>query len=419
MARSSDFAAEELFLYQTLKKLRAKIAHLQAAVKEKEDRLKELHAYLLTLVKDGLDEAGNGAIFAEIAGEESLYKMYFSELAEYQRIESSPYFGKIVYREESADKDTVLYIGKKGIIDFAYDEIPVIDWRAPVSEVYYESRLGRTSFQSPGGTREIDLKLKRTLKIKNSVLQNIYDAEVVLNDDILIDYINQSKGLVLNDIVATIQKEQNVIIRKPLSRNLIVQGVAGSGKTTVAVHRVSYLMYNNKDKLNCDNVYIIAANPLFLNYITSMLPDLDVPSIKQSTMQEILTDAFEGIVKGEYKIDDSCSAVYDNAAFADASERCIQEAEDKIFTRENLNLLGFDLLTEAQLQNIKNDKSESTRGKARLLDEAILTNLSDYKTLIILSAIKIIPTSKRRSKPLLILKTLILIKSIFQKTTIN
>jgi DNA helicase-2/ATP-dependent DNA helicase PcrA len=383
MLKDSIFVSEELFLEKTLEKLRAKINYLKEACQEKENHLKELHMYLFEVVKDGLDKSSNGAIFAEIAGEESVLKLYSSELADYIRIENSPYFGKIVYNEESEEKDSVIYIGKKGINDFEKDEIPVIDWRAPISEVYYNCRLGSTSFQSPGGIINIDLKLKRTLKIKNSVLQNIYDADVVLNDDILIDYINQSKGLVLSDIVATIQKEQNTIIRKPLSRNLIVQGVAGSGKTTVAVHRVSYLMFNNKERLNSENVYIIAANPLFLNYITSMLPDLDVPSINQFTMQEILADEFEGVIKRSNKIGHTSNDVYDNASFIINFENFIKEAEDSIFTRENLNFLGFDLLTESQLQNIKNDKSEYTRSKAKLLDEIILTNLSDYRSRII------------------------------------
>ena len=383
MLKNDVFVSEELFLEKTLDRLKSKIAQLEQACKEKENYLKELHTDLLEAVKNGLDKSTNGVIFAEIAGQESVLRLFSTELAEYIRIQSSPYFGKIIYREDSSDKDTVLYIGKKGIADFEQDEILVIDWRAPISEVYYNSKLGRTSFISPAGIVEMYLKSKRTLKIKNSVLQNIYDADVVLNDDILIDYINQSKNLVLSDIVATIQKEQNAIIRKPFPRNLIVQGVAGSGKTTVAVHRVSYLMYNNKEKLNSDNVYIIAANPLFLGYITSMLPDLDVPTIKQFTMQEILTDEFESVIKSGYKLENTTNTLYDNSTFVTSFDRFIKETEDKVFTRENLNFLGFDLLTESQLQNIKNDKSEYTRSKAKLLDTTILTNLSDYRNRIL------------------------------------
>lgn len=200
---------------------------------------------------------------------------------------SKPYFGRIVFRDETLGKEEDLYIGRGGIARDTTHQM-VIDWRAPVANAYYENGLGKCSYPSPSGAPvSIDLKLKRTYEIEDGKLLDFYDTEVVANDDLLTKYLARNKQAVLGEIIATIQKEQNDIIRKSPYHSLIVQGVAGSGKTTVAMHRISFILYNYQERFKPDDFYIVGSNRILLNYITGVLPDLDVYGIRQMTMEQL------------------------------------------------------------------------------------------------------------------------------------
>lgn len=134
--------------------------------------------------------------------------------------------------------------------------------------------------------------MKRTYEIENDTLKDFYDSDVVANDELLTKYLAKNKKAVLGEIIATIQKEQNEIIRKSPKQNVIVQGSAGSGKTTVAMHRISYILYNYDKEFLPEDFYIIGSNRILLNYITSVLPDLDVYGIRQMTMEQIFHKTF-------------------------------------------------------------------------------------------------------------------------------
>jgi DNA helicase-2/ATP-dependent DNA helicase PcrA len=204
-----------------------------------------------------------------------------------------PYFGRIDYKEEGDKVSYSLYLGKNGVRKNITESM-IVDWRAPISSVYYESDIGRSSYGTPLGERiEIELFLKRTYEIENSKLIDFYDSDVVANDEFLTKYLSKNKEVVLGEIIATIQKEQNEIIRDIPWHNVIVQGVAGSGKTTVAMHRISYILYNYKEKFRPDEFFIIGSNKMLLNYITGVLPNLDVYNVNQMTMEEFLIDLLD------------------------------------------------------------------------------------------------------------------------------
>lgn len=203
-----------------------------------------------------------------------------------ERALKKPYFGRIGYLDERMNRMESFYIGKCGISTDAAHHL-VIDWRAPVANVYYENGLGKCRYISPGGEVPIELRMKRTYEIEDGKLLDFYDTEVVANDDLLMKYLGKNKQAVLGEIVATIQKEQNEIIRCSPYHNLIVQGVAGSGKTTVAMHRISYILYNYEERFRPEDFYIVGSNRILLNYITSVLPDLDVYGVRQMTMEEL------------------------------------------------------------------------------------------------------------------------------------
>lgn len=185
------------------------------------------------------------------------------------------------------DRTEVFYLGKGGVMKDR-THILVVDWRAPIANVYYENGLGECSYLAPAGRKyTIDLKRKRTYEIEQERLIDYYDSEVVANDELLTKYLAKNKEAVLGEIIATIQKEQNDIIRKSPYRNMIVQGVAGSGKTTVAMHRISYILYNYAKDFKPEDFYIIGSNRILLNYITGVLPELDVHGVKQMTMEQL------------------------------------------------------------------------------------------------------------------------------------
>lgn len=205
-------------------------------------------------------------------------------IANLETSQDNPYFARIDFTSDDDKKSNVIYIGKNGVIDDKNDII-VTDWRAPISSLYYNSEIGNCSYSSPDGIIRGSLDLKRQFEIKDGELQEYFDVDLVSNDALLQKYLNDNNDNRLKTIVSTIQKEQNDVIRQALNDNLIVQGVAGSGKTTVALHRIAYLVYNYINSIKQEQYLVIGPNPVFLKYIQSVLPELDVTGVQQLTYE--------------------------------------------------------------------------------------------------------------------------------------
>ena len=209
----------------------------------------------------------------------SLFHNTQSQLRENQRdlircrkARKKPYFGRIDFRDPKLPCAESYYVGRVGISENGSDPA-VIDWRAPVASVYYENTMGRCSYTVKNeGHCEIDLKRKRTYEIAEDRLLDFYDSDVVANDELLTKYLARNKSAVLGEIIATIQKEQNAVIRRSPKMNLIVQGVAGSGKTTVAMHRISYILYNYEEDFRPEDFYIIGSNRILLELYYQCAP---------------------------------------------------------------------------------------------------------------------------------------------------
>ncbi|MDL2287502.1 AAA family ATPase [Eubacteriales bacterium OttesenSCG-928-G02] len=375
MDTSVDKINEEIYLKNTIIKIESRIKELEDICKERFKRIQELSLYT---------DPKSPEFTFELPSEKALYEGNLNELSKLKGVADNPYFGKINYIDILKDKDTTLYIGKKGVNEFKDTDIPVIDWRAPVANIYYSCKFGVTSYTALERRIPIDLKQKRTLKIRNKIIESIYDADVVLNDDLLVNYLNQNKNLVLNEIVATIQEEQNEIIRKNFKKSLIVQGVAGSGKTTVAIHRISYLLYSYNKDITSDNIILIASNPLFLNYITSMLPDLDVPVIKQDTMTNIIEAEFDYTLSLKKMSNASSGIDYSNDTYIHEFYKLITEAEKEIFDITDIKCFDTNLIYEFQMQRILNNKALSFTEKAKAFDTIVMENLDNKKRDIML-----------------------------------
>ena len=262
--------------------------------KHLEDVKTELKASKAHYLKKLEDLDNNKAIDPDLA--ESLALTYLKALDNIERHADSPYFAKLIYKDEDEPQDEELYIGKVGFADRQNKRI-VIDWRAPISSLYYDSEVGKVNYVAPGGVMSGDLKLKRQIVIENSHLKEYNDSDLLTNDELLKPYLDKASDKRLRSIVATIQSEQNKIIRAPRS-NMIIQGVAGSGKTTVALHRLSYLIYQMKKNDASKEFLIIGPNKIFLNYISSVLPELDTGNVTQMTYEELAKE----IIGEKFKI---------------------------------------------------------------------------------------------------------------------
>ncbi len=195
-----------------------------------------------------------------------------------------PYFARIDFTREEDGKTSTIYIGNNGVMDST--NIVVTDWRAPISSLYYDAEIGPCSFTSPEGIVKGNMSLKRQFEIEKGKLLEYFDVDLVSGDNLLQKYLNSNNDTRLKSIVSTIQKEQNMVIRKQILDNLIIQGVAGSGKTTVALHRIAYLVYNYIKNIKQSQYLIICPNPVFLNYIKAVLPELDVSGVTQCTYED-------------------------------------------------------------------------------------------------------------------------------------
>ena len=204
-------------------------------------------------------------------------------------MKEKPYFARIDFKEDKKPNKEKLYIGKVGVIDLD-GKVVITDWRAPVSTLYYDANLGKVEYNAPEGKIKGELSLKRQIIIQNKNVEEIFDVDSVSDDELLKPYLGASADNRLKNIVASIQSEQNNIIRKSIEKNLIVQGVAGSGKTTVALHRIAYLMYNNANRYKANQFMVIGPNRFFINYISNVLPDLDASNAVQVTYEELASD---------------------------------------------------------------------------------------------------------------------------------
>ncbi len=268
-------------------------------ITEYEREAEERHQEVQELFK--AVQAGDGELYNQLMTSISLEEHANNQLKKNKAALEKPYFGRIDYRDLKLEKDEKVYIGKNGVFRNK-TEVVIADWRAPIATVYYENEMGEGSYETPDGKEQpINLELKRNYDVDRGVLRGFYDSDVTSNDELLVQYLSKNKDAVLGDIIATIQKEQNEIIRANPFSNTIVQGVAGSGKTTVAMHRISYILYNYKERFTSNEFCVIGSNDMLLNYITSGLPELDVYDMKQKRMDDMFIHLLGKDFKAKFK----------------------------------------------------------------------------------------------------------------------
>lgn len=275
---SAEWQREEEYLNQTLDIVKRNVENYESEIREMSDQIEEMLQHY---------HDNDVEVYTQMSNTVTMRDHMQSALKRNQRATKKPYFGRIDFWDETLQKEEALYIGRGGIAKDTTHQV-VVDWRAPVANAYYENGLGECSYCAPDGRElPIRLDLKRTYEIDQGKLLDYFDTEVIANDELLTKYLAKNKQAVLGEIIATIQKEQNDIIRKTPYHNIIVQGVAGSGKTTVAMHRISFILYNYAERFRPEDFYIVGSNRILLEYITGVLPDLDVYGIRQMTMEQL------------------------------------------------------------------------------------------------------------------------------------
>lgn len=212
-----------------------------------------------------------------------------------EKMIKSPYFARIDFKFDDEDEFEKIYIGRSSLRKNSYQEMYVYDWRSPIASVFYRFMTGEAFYDAPCGRVTGELNLKRQYEIKNGTLEYFFDSDVQIIDEFLRQLLSQNTTAKMKAIVETIQHEQDVVIRDMENDLLMVQGVAGSGKTSIALHRAAYLMYQGlQTKLSANNIMIISPNSIFEQYISNVLPDLGEDNVISSVFEDLLIALLNG-----------------------------------------------------------------------------------------------------------------------------
>ena len=297
------------------------------------------------------------------------------DLNKYSQIQAAPYFGRINFKENFTDNLEVVYIGKFGLYDSEKGDMLVLDWRTPMANIYYSGIDEDVAYKAPDGIVEGKMLLKRRYVIEEGKLTEIHDEKSLqdnLKDSLqqgtgfLMDALNKSTSGRLKEIVATIQQEQNQIIRSESFLPVVVQGVAGSGKTTIALHRMAYLIYNQQNPKA--KYMVVAPNQLFLKYISDILPDLGVEHVVQTTFEAWALDKLgKGIKLGKQrdKLDTLlveaeekaqilalASKLRGSILFAKIIDKKLKRLEASIIAPEGIQYEGITVVSYKKLQHM-------------------------------------------------------------------
>ncbi|NYE09238.1 DNA helicase-2/ATP-dependent DNA helicase PcrA [Bacillus niacini] len=238
---------------------------------------------------------------AELLSErERTFKQMDKQIRILERLKYSPYFGRIDFLEADEKNVDQVYLGIASLMDEHDENFLIYDWRAPISSLYYDFAPGPASYPTMDGEIKGEMKLKRQFIIRASDIKAMFDTGVTIGDEMLQEVLGNNANAQMKSIVATIQREQNLIIRNERSKLLIVQGVAGSGKTSAALQRVAYLLYRYRETIKSENIMLFSPNPLFNSYVSTVLPELGEENMEQATFMEYLNNR----IGSEFDVED-------------------------------------------------------------------------------------------------------------------
>ena len=287
---------EKKYLQQVIGIINDTINTTSTSVKEHVDTLQEYKDYLWS--NKDIDPHEIRSMRESILNHFALGESVIDKRRRLSKILDIPYFGRIDFRKKKDGNQAIpIYIGIHTFYDFNEKKNLIYDWRAPISSMFYDHELGEASYLSPTGEINGDISLKRQYRIRKGKMEYMIESSVTVHDDILQKELSSNADDKMKNIVTTIQREQNRIIRNEDAPVLIIQGVAGSGKTSIALHRIAYLLYAQKGQISSKDILIISPNKVFADYISNVLPELGEETVPETSMEQILS----GILDNKYK----------------------------------------------------------------------------------------------------------------------
>ena len=296
MVFSKTEKQERVYLRLVINMLKKTINNTDLSVKEHVDTLAEYKDYLWS--NKDIDPHEIRSMRESILNHFALGENVIDKRKRLGKILDIPYFGRIDFTENKNDSKTLpIYIGVHSFYDSNSKVSLIYDWRAPISGMFYDYELGEASYISPAGKVEGIISLKRQYRIRGGRMEFMIESSLTVHDDILQKELSSNADDKMKNIVATIQREQNRIIRNEDALVLIIQGVAGSGKTSIALHRIAYQLYTMKGEISSQDILIISPNKVFADYISNVLPELGEEIVPETSMEQILS----GVLENKYK----------------------------------------------------------------------------------------------------------------------
>ncbi|WP_227521561.1 RNA polymerase recycling motor HelD [Bacillus alkalisoli] len=317
---------------------------------------------------DGADFKDSSFSYINMLTNTNLLQRTREEVRNFKAIYPKPYFARVDFLRNGKETKEVLYFGKASLFDRETQDPIIVDWRSPIANLYYDGRLGEVTYVAEEEEFDGYLSLKRQFVFEEGSLQDIRDVDLTTTDELLQESLAGSSSNRLTDIVSTIQEEQNRIIRADLNKPIIVQGAAGSGKTTIALHRLSYFIYTYAEHFLPQQLMILAPNNLFIDYISEVLPELGVDNIKQSTFTDYVKSCIGKNVKLsppseklQKFIDDShanpemvhwLASYKGSLEFRDVLERYLKDILEELVPKDDFYLSQFKLYSAEKVARL-------------------------------------------------------------------
>lgn len=335
------------YLQYVLKCLNGRLAQADAAILEGEKEIEDMHEYYwenyTEMDQYGYEEYDNQqALFRQMNANEEQFRLR----KRFKKMQDSPFFGRVDFRYDGDEEAETFYIGIGNLSESAGSLPLVYDWRAPVSGLFYDYDKGPASYEAPSGIFEGEVTSKWQYKIRKGKMLYEFESDVKIDDEILGAELGSNGEVQLKNIVRTIQKEQNEIIRNTKDKIMVIQGAAGSGKTSVALHKIAYLLYHDRENLKSSNVLILSPNGVFADYISHILPELGEENIREMSFDLFAYRELKEIVG-------DCEDRYDQIERTVLNPKIQEICREKQSPEFVSKLDGFVLRLEDELMNFR------------------------------------------------------------------
>ena len=335
------------YLQYVLQCLNDRLAQADAAILEGEKEIEDMHEYYwenyTEMDQYGYEDYDNQqALFRQMNANEEQFRLR----KRFKKMQDSPFFGRVDFRYDGDEEAETFYIGIGNLSESAGSLPLVYDWRAPVSGLFYDYDKGSASYEAPSGIFEGEVTSKWQYKIRKGKMLYEFESDVKIDDEILGAELGSNGEVQLKNIVRTIQKEQNEIIRNTKDKIMVIQGAAGSGKTSVALHRIAYLLYHDRENLKSSNVLILSPNGVFADYISHILPELGEENIREMSFDLFAYRELKDIVG-------DCEDRYDQIEHTVLNPKIQDICREKQSPEFVSKLDGFVLRLEDELMNFR------------------------------------------------------------------